>query len=411
MRTNDFAVTVSPRSELPARLRRLAGEVASGPLRRWPSIDALAAFGDERLPGLVADALSSGDWDDCVARFGAAAGEPVAVFAGPMRANEGGPAEPGMFVARREEHGSQVFTGIAERLADLGERLFGFACDLHGRFVEFRDLVLAAGPLVGAPDAPIALFTPFYLGGWQDRHRQFDLRRTIMFSNVVVERFRAIAASTADRGVTVGGAPSRLVSASETELRHAVAAWLTLHETMHGSGPAPFFAGWTGKESSASYGVVEEVRVDMTAFLAAGELDEVCDGGLVRELIALERVLRSGRRGLVRARPEFDDEHGLVWLNVLTAGGALSTSDGGIDIDLDAAVGCVTTALADIYQQEQRAAEAEDAPAVLEEAGRRFRARYLDRSLTDRAAVGRLLSLGAGLPTTVRIGWDHADAA
>lgn len=327
---------------------------------------------------LVRAAYRTGEWDDAVAHFGAARGGPDLVYLGPMRANEHGATAPGLLVGTRDPAGAAVFEQIAAAAEELGERLFGTVCEFHGRVVEFYDIDLVAGPLRTARPAPIALFAPFYLGGWTDTDRQLAHRRTIMFGNVVASRFAAATRPAAALGtVLVDGRPPAVLDAGEAALRQAIAGWLCLHELMHGSGPAPFFAPWTGKaQLGDAYGVIEEVRVDMTAFLAAGMLDAGY-GRLVQEMILLERLLRSARRGL-RRRPgsdgavALDDAHGLSWLNVL-ADEAMTLVDGAISIDMAAVEERVRGVLATVYEVEQEAAAAPDAREVLAAHGPRLR--------------------------------------
>lgn len=383
----------------------LARDAAAGTITS-PSLGILARY-DEELPAMVSTALGTDEWDDCVAHFGDQSNRDHAVFVGPMRAREDGADEPGMFVARRTPFGTEVSAAVAGRLVDLGESIFGYPCELHGRVVEFHDLQVASGPLTRAEDAPIAMFTPYYLGGWRDRDRQSGRRRSLMFSNVVRARFHAVAAVVSERGVTVGDAPPRLLTASREQFDRAVGGWLTLHEVMHGSGPAPFFADWTGKHACAEYGAVEEARVDMTAYLAADLIGPSVEPALLRELIVLERLLRSGRRAMSRvgqrpAAADVDADHGMVWIRALCEADAVRVHGAGVDIDPDSTLAAVTSVAAGIYESEQQAAESDEAREHLAHAGARFHARYLaDDPRKLFPAAERMDRLGAGLPVSV----------
>lgn len=369
------------------------------------------AFSDA-LPALIAAADQDDRWDDVVEHFGSQMGQDRTAYVGPMRAREDGPEEFGVFVATTDSVATTISGLVRESLDAVGEQVFGYACRLHGRVVEFVDVDLVGGPLVKAPIAPIAMFTPFFLGGWCDRTRQLRRRRTILFANVVLGRFDQIARQVAKRGITIDGREPRLLTADETTRRSAVAGWLSLHEVMHGSGPAPLFADWTGKMSSPTYGVVEEARVDMTAYLAVDAIGSADLAASVRELILLERVLRSGRRGLLRASTyrgggrqhlDLDDVHGLTWVGALTEAEALTERDGAIDLNSEATMAAVTTVLGWIYDVEQAAAES-DAPAdLLTEAGGEFQRQFLEGAWEKSGVVAALKRLGWGLPTSVTL--------
>jgi hypothetical protein len=404
--TSEIALARLATNAMPATLVDFAEQVAQDPRADSLNLDVLGSIDAEFLK-LFTTALRDNTWDDCVAHFGECIDEPQALYAGPMRPSE--KAEPGwgMFYATTNTSGMVVAQQISQQLDAIGDKLFGYPCDLRGRVVEFRDLQIASGPLVRADDAPIAIFTPFYLDGWKDSARQLDRRRTIMFVNVVIERFRAIAATIADRGVTIDGRSPRVASADDASLRRAVASWLTLHEAIHGSGPAPFFEPWSGKNAIDSYAVTEETRVDMTAFLAQPSLQAEDSHALARELILLERLLRSGRRCVVRRasgqRGNVDDNHGLVWLRALTANDALTVTPGGLDINWSAAVEAVSSLAAIIYEAEQSAAHSDDCSGALRVFGQRFEETFLSEGIGDRPTTDRLLQLGGGIPTAIKL--------
>ncbi|MGH7723479.1 MAG: hypothetical protein ACRENL_11745 [Candidatus Dormibacteria bacterium] len=261
---------------------------------------------------------------------------------------------------------------------------------------------LVAGPLRSARPAPIALFSPFYLAGWTDRERQFKTRRTIMFSNVVATRFmRATRPAAASSGILIDGQPPAILDATDVELKQAIGQWLSLHELMHGSGPAPFFAKWTGKSRlGKEYGVIEEMRVEMTSFVAAGLLD-IHQGRIVQEMILMERLFRCARRGLGRRRRgeavELDDAHGLAWLGALSDV-AIRADSGKIRVDMAGVERTIGQVLATVYAIEQEAATADDAASVLSEHGRRLQSELLPGA---RSATRLVVAIAA---------LDHPDA-
>ncbi|MFF7898247.1 hypothetical protein ACFZCV_05405 [Streptomyces sp. NPDC007920] len=332
----------------------------------------LAEMCDELGPGMsqaLREGLTAGlndrGWDDAVAAFGDLQGSETACYLGPMRAREKSKAGFGLLYAERDDAAAQVVSTLESTVDDLGEALFGFSCSFHGRKVEFYDLRVAAGPLTEFRDVPIALFSPFYLEGWEDTERQLARRRTILLTNVVTERFRRITAKVLEAGIRVDGKRPALLDADETELRRAVPIWLSLHELMHGSGPMPFFASWSGKDRVADYSAIEEARVDMSGFLAADLLAGVLPGAdLARELIAAERLFRSARSGLLGqspgTRPKLDDAHGLYWLSTGLRSGAVAVGRDGIDVDLGALGDAARSTLGRVYEVEQQAADSQD---------------------------------------------------
>ncbi|MFJ4864003.1 MULTISPECIES: hypothetical protein [unclassified Streptomyces] len=319
------------------------------------------------------DGLAGHGWDDAVAAFGDLKDSGAAFYLGPMRAREKSEAGLGLLHAEKDEAAAQVVDAVESVVEDLGQALFGFPCSFHGRRVEFYDLKVAGGPLTDFPEVPIALFAPFYLDGWKDSARQLARRRTILLTNVVMERFRQITEQVLRAGVLIDGSAPLLLAAGEADLRRAVAVWLTLHELMHGSGPMPFFASWSGKDQVEEYGAIEEARVDMSGFLAADLLADVLPGArLARELIVVERLFRSARSALLgdvpTAEQKLDDQHGLCWLGLGLRSGALSAGRTGIEVDLGVLAAEVRSALGRVYEVEQQAAESEDPERFLRQA-------------------------------------------
>jgi Family of unknown function (DUF6421) len=367
---------------------------------------SLAEYGDPQMADLVREAAATGRWEDVVAHFGSALGAPGLVYAGPMRVSEAGPTRPGLIIGRRDPIGTAISGTVAAQADLIGNRIFGYPADLRNRIVEFYDLHYAAGPVAEASVAPIALFTPYYLGGWQDTERQQLLRRSIMFSNVVAGRFRLVAAQAARNNVLIDGREPAVLRASDDSLRRAVACWLSLHEMMHGSGPAPFFAAWTGKSALGdTYGMMEEFRVDATSFMAAGLMDPAPHAILVQEIILLERLFRSGRRGLrMRAagnQLKADEAHGLLWVGALTDR-AMNVTRHGLCIDMAAVADLVTRSLARIYAVEQAAAESSESQKTLAAAAARLRSSLEPANLIEHPAARALLDV-AHLPDAVRL--------
>lgn len=389
------------RRTIPASLHALAEQVQAGTIDlNADMVNAMNNCGAASLPPLVREAVRTGNWEDVVATFGEARGADDLFYLGPMQANETGAVAPGLLIGTRDPVGSEVFNDIAAATEHLGTSLFGSACQYHDRVVEFYDIDLTAGPLRAARFAPIALFSPFYLGGWKDTERQWPLRRTIMFSNVVASRFFNVTRpSITAAALRIDGRPPTILEADETLLRQAIAAWLCLHELMHGSGPAPFFSSWTGKARLGdTYGVVEEARVDMTAFIAAGMIGHTY-GRVAQELILLERLLRSGRRGLrLLARgevPALDDAHGLSWLGSLTDR-AIRISRDSLTVDLSATEEQISAVLAAVYEVEQQAAAASDPAGILAVHGPRLQREISAPAESDSPVLKALSRLDIG---------------
>ncbi|MCX5232598.1 hypothetical protein ABZY16_07585 [Streptomyces sp. NPDC006553] len=367
--TAHHAVLHTEWDHAPRAVAALAGPLAAG--RTGAISDALrpgallrnalsaAGVAPAFLDALVTG-LRTGRWDDAVAAFGAAADEDVLFFVGPMRPAEGAPARLGMVYAVRDETAAAPVPHIERSAADLGRLMFGFPCSFRGRHVEYYRLQAVAGGPVTGRNCPIALFTPFQLDGWADTELQSARRRTVLWSNVVVDRHRAVAQRAATDFLTVDGSVPAVLSASPSELAEAVGLWLTHHELFHGSGPLPLFEPGSRKEEAGpAYYSVEEFRVDASTLLAlAFAAPHSRPHRLAAELILTERLLRSARAGLARLatgrRPTADGAHGLLWLGVVHASGALRPRAGGVGADLDwkSTTEAVTAALEEIYRAE-----------------------------------------------------------
>ncbi|MBV7674093.1 hypothetical protein STHAL_32110 [Streptomyces halstedii] len=355
--------------DAPRAVAALAGPLEAG--RTGEIVDALrpgarlrealsaAGVAPTLLDALVTG-LRTGQWDDAVAAFGAAADENILFFVGPMRPGEGAPARLGMVYAVRDDRAAAPVPGIERSAADLGRLMFGFPCSFRGRHVEYYRLQAVAGGPVTGRNCPIALFTPFHLGGWADSERQLARRRTVLWSNVVVDRHRAIAQRAATDFLTLDGSVPAVLSTSPAELAEAVGLWLTHHELFHGSGPLPLFEPGSRKEEAGpAYYSVEEFRVDASTLLAlAFAAPHSRPHRIAAELVLTERLLRSARAGLARLatgrRPKADGAHGLLWLGVVQASGALRPRAGGDGADLDwtAATEAVTAVLHEVYRAE-----------------------------------------------------------
>ncbi|MFG3343515.1 hypothetical protein ACGF1Z_00440 [Streptomyces sp. NPDC048018] len=380
-----------------------ADEIAGALLPGTPLRCILTAVGV--APGLL-DALvaglRTGAWDDAVAAFGETVDEETLFFVGPMRPGEGAPARLGMVYAVRDDTAGAPVPGIEGSAGGLGRLMFGFPCSFGGRHVEYYRLqVVAGGPVTGR-NCPIALFAPFHLGGWSDTRRQSARRRTVLWSNVVVDRHRAVTRCAAAEFLTVDGEAPALLDATAEELREAVGLWLTHHELFHGSGPLPLFDPGSRKdEAGPDYHSVEEFRVDASTLLAlsfAAPLSR--PHRLASELVLTERLLRSARAGLARLAagrpPTVDGAHGLLWLGVVHAAGALrpgtagrAGAEPGADLDRAAATEAVAAALQDVYQAES---ELVDDPSGRGAGLRRSAVRLREAVLPYARSGGRLLA-------------------
>lgn len=327
----------------------------------------------EELHDGIAMGLSGMAWDDAVDAFARSRGRQVNFYLGPMRAVENGPARMGLLVLERRPSTAAAVAMLEQASERIGKRMFGTPCSFMGRKVEFYDLTAAVGPFAEAGASSISLFTPFYFDGWKDASRQLRNRRSLLLHNVVRSRFDSLTKPFLT-GLRVDGRYSSLLGASGEEIDDAFTLWLTLHELMHASGPMPLFAGPGHKLGlGMEYGPVEEMRTDMSAFVALRVLEEELGtrAELPQELILAERLLRSVRVGNA-LEPEvngigksLDGEHGCLWGATLYAAGALRPSGSEMRVDRESAHAAIRAALVRIYSGEAAARMSDDAPDML----------------------------------------------
>jgi hypothetical protein len=308
-----------------------------------------------------------------VEAFAQTQGQQVNFYLGPMRAAEAGSSKLGLFVLERRPNSARTVSMLEQATERIGKAMFGAPCSFMGRLVEFYDLTAAVGPLADAGASSIALFTPFYFDGWTDSARQHENRRSLLLHNIIRSRFEHLTKPLI-AGLHIDSRPTALCTASDEELEDAFTLWLTLHEMMHASGPMPLFAEPGHKLNlGMDYGPIEEMRTDMSAFIALGVMEGELGirATLAQELIVAERLLRSIRVGNALA-PEangigksLDGEHGCFWGATLHTAGALRISDGNLYLAWDKAQAAIRTALAQIYSGEVAARAADDAPSML----------------------------------------------
>lgn len=120
----------------------------------------------------------------------------------------------------------------------------------------------------------------------------------------------------------------------ERVMYEARCVWGYLHDYYHHQGVRPFDENIAIKTQFMP-GLVEELRVDASAFIAASE-EVVVHGREVAEFILLERLFRYPQE------PDwsrnFDAGSGLVWMAALHEAGALMVRDGRMVIDRGGAV-------------------------------------------------------------------------
>ncbi|MEU0244922.1 hypothetical protein ABZ192_11435 [Streptomyces sp. NPDC006235] len=352
----------------------------------------------EDLLNGIATGLRHGSWDDAVEAFARSQGQQVNFYLGPMRAAEAGPSKTGLFLLERRPNSAETVSMLEQATERIGKAMFGAPCSFMGRHVEFYDLTAAVGPLADASASAIALFTPFYFDGWTDSARQQENRRSLLLHNVVRSRFERLTRPLVD-GLHVDFRPSALCDASDEELEDAFTLWLTLHEMMHASGPMPLFAEPGHKlDLGMDYGPIEEMRVDMSAFIALGILEgELGERAtLAQELIVAERLLRSIRVGNALA-PEangigksLDGEHGCFWGATLHAADALRVVDGEIYLAWKEAHAAIREVLTEIYSGEAAARVANDAPVLLKNKAAQIRQRLFTKKGEDYALPAAL---------------------
>lgn len=333
---------------------------------------ASAGIREDLLDG-IATGLCGGTWDNAVEAFTRSRGARVNFYLGPMRAEESGPSGMGLFLLEQRTHAAQNVAMLEQATGWIGKAMFGAPCSFMGRVVEFYDITAAVGPFAEAGAKAIALFTPFYFDGWTDAARHRENRRSLILHNLIRARFDVLTVPFLDR-LRIDSRHSMLCGASDDQIDDAFILWLTLHEMMHSSGPMPLFAEPGYKlDLGMDYGPIEEMRTDMSAFIALGlmegELGERTR--LAQELILAERLLRSVRVGNALdplangIGKSLDGEHGCLWAATLHASGALRLGAGQIDIDWDGAQAAVRKILGAVYAGESAARASRDTPREL----------------------------------------------
>ncbi|WP_159106607.1 DUF6421 family protein [Streptomyces rishiriensis] len=333
---------------------------------------AVAGISEGLLNG-IATGLHGGSWDDAVSAFTRSRGQQVNFYLGPIRTSDDGPSSMGLIILERRPHAAQTVAMLEQAANRIGTAMFGVPCSFMDRLVEFYDMTAAVGPFEEAGASSIALFTPFYFDGWSDVARQRENRRSLILHNIIRARFDLLTRPFLD-GLRIDTRLSSLCDASDQQIDDAFTLWLTLHEMMHASGPMPLFAEPGHKLSlGMDYGPVEEMRTDMSAFVALGVLEgELGERArLAQELVLAERLLRSVRVGNA-LDPEangigksLDGEHGCLWAAALHVSGALRVEAGQMHVDWEDAHAAVRVVLGDIYAGESAARNSLDAPQEL----------------------------------------------
>jgi hypothetical protein len=348
---------------------RLAGELGSGSTEHLPERlrDLSAQLEAVDVPAefvvLIRRALSCGNWVPVVDAFGRLGDRDVAFYLGPMRAGEHQELQLGLLLLRRNAAAQRAARAVEAEAGELGARLFGSPLATGGRHTELFDLAAAVGPFEGAGDERIALFTPFYLvDGDVDAETP---RRTILFADRVRRRHLSQTRPLLATAVTVADEES-IARLDGEQLDEAIGLWLGLHELLHANGPLPLFGASVRKLTlGMSYAAVEELRVDMTAWLALYECEDLFGAGAARarRLIVAERLLRSALSGLAddprrgALGKSSDAEHGALWFGALLRSGAAFLSEGRLVLDEQHLAVTVKDTLACVYREEARAVE------------------------------------------------------
>jgi hypothetical protein len=336
----------------------------------------LVAFGVEpAMTAAIRQGLTRGDWEEAAASFGDAFDGKAAFYLGPMRCREGRKLGTGLLLLRRDEAGRAVARQIERNLASLGARLFGTPCRFRGRRMEFYRVLLAAGGATDPADPPIALFAPFYLGGWSDRARQIERRRTLLFGDVVWARFAGATVPAARSRLLLDGRPPLFLDVAGTaDCRRGVALWLALHELLHANGPLPLFGAPVRKlELGCECWAMEEMRVDMTAWLLLHELGDLFGpaANLAADIILADRLLRLASMPAAAAARDssrrVQREQGDLWRGALLCHGALREAGNGGGLAI-----CRERAYAAIHDVVRRVYAVEDAARADPERGRRL---------------------------------------
>lgn len=317
----------------------------------------------------IVTGLRTGQWNEAVLQLGLARGARTLFYLGPLRTRENEETSLGLLLGALAPEGPALVNEVEDLATPLGHALFGFPCHFWGRQVELYDLALAAGGFARRGAGAIALFVPFYLGGWVDDPRLLEARRTIFMVNLVSERFRQLALPLGSE-ISLDGQP--LVDEAESAgLRSAFGTWLALHELLHGSGPLPFFKAPSPKLAlGLEFGALEEFRVDASFWLCLAIAEDVLGAraDLARRVLLADRLLRSARLGVARYGPRagirrsVDGEHGALWWSLLRSAGRLRCSD---PVALHEVLPTLQAHLAEHYRREEAARKALEPTLVL----------------------------------------------
>lgn len=331
----------------------------------------------------IRDAIVTNSWDNMSESFSLMNDCDSNLFVGPLSSMELAPPSLEVLASRRSDIGSWAVKLVEKHQEDVVSLLFGYKGTFQGRQVEMHNLEFASGPFRQSGLRHIALFTPFYLAELSSKVRDklMAKRRSLIFLNIILERFRRITLPTAAMG---GRFPFdlSLLDASEEELEKWIAIWVSLHELIHAHGPIPLFGSHVQKlQMGSDYAFLEEARVDMSVWLVLGRLQMLSPefAPEIRDLILLDRIVRSSSHTLNQNSDDcLDAEHGQTWLNVLMSGGGIEVSRGTLVVHPDLCEAAITAFLSELFEVESNASEnnGNEGARVLVDYARSFRKRF-----------------------------------
>ncbi|MDF2940538.1 MAG: hypothetical protein K0R66_1180 [Gammaproteobacteria bacterium] len=312
----------------------------------------------------IMEGLSGNGWEKAVNVFSKSKGLNFNLFLGPMRAMEGKPLQLGFLFLEKHPLYPDIVKKVEDHVEEIGECIFGQPCSFHNRHVEYYNIISGAGPFINANGEYIALFTPFYIGNIKLTAEWLPLRRSIIFHNLIQARFEILSMSCAEKGLRINGKLPLFLTCTREQIEQAIILWLTLHELFHGSGPLPLFDSSVPKlKLGRKYSGIEEMRVDMTVWLALSKCRELFGelAAIAQHIILAERLIRSPSSNFDPAKRivdsySSDSENGMLWLSALAKNTCISFSNEKIDIDTVKTEAVLINLLNDIYQMESFAA-------------------------------------------------------
>lgn len=162
------------------------------------------------------------------------------------------------------------------------------------------DLLYAEGGIFDANELHSAVFFPYFM-----ENRDVEGKSTLIFVNIMFERLKLIS-----KNLFLKLGFKLIIDGEEINLHNItkkdVARWITLHEYVHNSGPLPLFTSTANKFSTKKYGVIEEMRVDLTSIKIIIDYLFEIDKSYIK-MIAIIIIERLFRGALYNFHPKWDN--------------------------------------------------------------------------------------------------------